>query len=62
MNIEELLEIEEIQKLRIMYSHYLDGGDAYIAVPDTAYVPVPGAVILGLLGLGAAGIKLRKFA
>jgi len=25
-------------------------------------VPVPGAVLLGLLGLGAAGIKLRKYA
>ena len=25
-------------------------------------VPVPGAILLGLLGLGAAGIKLRKFA
>jgi len=25
-------------------------------------VPVPGAVLLGMLGLGAAGIKLRKFA
>ena len=27
MTIEELLEIEEIKKLRIMYSHYLDSGD-----------------------------------
>jgi hypothetical protein len=26
------------------------------------YVPVPGAVLLGMLGLGAAGLKLRKFA
>lgn len=25
-------------------------------------VPVPGAVLLGMLGLGAAGVKLRKFA
>jgi len=25
-------------------------------------VPVPGAVLLGLLGLGAAGLKLRKYA
>jgi hypothetical protein len=25
-------------------------------------VPVPGAVLLGILGLGAAGVKLRKFA
>jgi hypothetical protein len=27
LTIEELLEIEEIKKLRIMYSHYLDSGD-----------------------------------
>lgn len=27
---------------------------------DGVVVPVPGAVLLGLLGLGAAGIKLRK--
>lgn len=33
-----------------------------ILVPDTSYVPVPGAVILGLLGLGAVGLKLRKYA
>ena len=26
------------------------------------YVPVPGAVLLGMLGLGAAGLKLRRFA
>ena len=26
MTIEELLEIEEIKKLRILYSHYIDGG------------------------------------
>lgn len=25
-------------------------------------VPIPGAVLLGMLGLGAAGIKLRKYA
>ena len=28
----------------------------------TSVVPVPGAVLLGILGLSAAGIKLRKFA
>jgi len=35
-------------------------GGAKIAVPDTAYVPVPGAVLLGMLGLGAAGLRLRR--
>lgn len=32
--------------------------DSFILTP----VPVPAAVILGMLGLGVAGIKLRKFA
>lgn len=27
----------------------------------TSVVPVPGAVLLGMLGLGAVGIKLRRF-
>jgi hypothetical protein len=33
----------------------------HLLVPDTV-VPVPAAVLLGLLGLGAAGMKLRRFA
>ena len=32
-----------------------------IAVPDTEYVPVPGAVLLGMIGMSIAGVKLRKF-
>lgn len=28
----------------------------------TSVVPLPGAVLLGILGLGAAGLKLRKYA
>ena len=39
-----------------------DPDGAFILVPDTSYVPVPGAVLLGILGLGAVGIKLRKYA
>jgi len=35
---------------------------AQILVPDGEYVPVPGALLLGMLGLSAAGIKLRRFA
>jgi hypothetical protein len=35
---------------------------ANILVPDTKYVPTPGAVLLGILGLGIAGLKLRKYA
>jgi hypothetical protein len=26
------------------------------------FVPVPAAVLLGILGLGAVGVKLRKYA
>jgi len=29
---------------------------------DVTHAPVPGAVLLGLLGLCVAGVKLRKFA
>ena len=29
---------------------------------EVTVVPVPGAVLLGILGLSVAGIKLRKFA
>lgn len=37
-------------------------GSGYEGVLDIAAVPVPGAVLLGLLGMVVAGVKLRKFA
>ena len=40
--------------------HYYNNGIALTL--KTAPVPVPGAVLLGMLGLGVAGIKLRKHA
>ena len=43
-------------------SLYNEGDLGFIARPDTEYVPVPASVIIGLLGMGVAGIKLRKFA
>ncbi len=38
------------------------GGYGGYAQDMIVRVPVPGAVLLGLLGLGAAGLKLRRFA
>lgn len=39
-----------------------EGGNG-VGIDDTMYaVPVPGAMLLGFLGLGAAGLKLRKYA
>lgn len=42
--------------------HLPDPRLAAWVVSDHAVIPVPGAVLLGILGLGAAGLKLRKFA
>lgn len=33
---------------------------SYVLVPDTVTVPVPGAMLLGSLGLGAAGLHLKR--
>jgi len=47
-----------IGNVRILQAYY---GDEY-RQDQLYYVPVPGAVLLGMLGLSVAGIKLRKFA
>lgn len=39
-----------------------DYDDFVVMVESVNPVPVPGAVLLGILGLSAAGIKLRRFA
>jgi len=40
-----------------------DPGGNGVGIDDVMYaVPVPGAVLLGVLGLGVAGLKLRKYA
>ncbi|MBN1972643.1 MAG: hypothetical protein JW787_03330 [Sedimentisphaerales bacterium] len=43
------------------YNTGLNDGIDFIAVPDTVAVPVPAAVLLGMLGMLIAGIKLRKY-
>jgi hypothetical protein len=39
-----------------------EAGEFALAAMTVRLVPVPGAVLLGLLGLGYAGVKLRKYA
>lgn len=43
------------------YYHLNFAGVDSVDIPD-GVIPVPGAVLLGMLGLSVAGIKLRKFA
>ncbi|GAF81068.1 unnamed protein product, partial [marine sediment metagenome] len=48
-----------------MYKMYTNnqGHTCYSRKQDQLYLtPVPGAVLLGMIGLGVAGVKLRKFA
>jgi len=47
-----------IGNVRILQAYTTSGG---LAQDQLYLVPVPAAVLLGLLGLGAAGMKLRKF-
>jgi hypothetical protein len=48
-----------IGKVRILNTYGVDGTKL---AQDQLYFPVPGAVLLGIIGLGVAGWKLRKFA
>ena len=45
------------------YNTGFDGsGTDFIVAPDTTIIPVPTAVLLGMLGLSVVGVKLRKHA
>jgi len=52
-----------IGQVRILNMWGLDQNGQYVKIAqDQLYVPIPAAVLLGMLGLGAAGLKLRKYA
>ena len=58
------LNLDDVLLIGIRVQGNMVGGD-YPSSSDTFHVsvvPVPGAVLLGILGLGAVGIKLRKYA
>ena len=42
--------------------NYTTGAGAHFVMDNFTIVPIPGAVLLGILGVSAVGIKLRKFA
>jgi len=61
------LDLSMIDDIGFTISAYMDGKGMNPSSPDAFHisvvpVPVPAAVILGMLGLGVAGIKLRKYA
>lgn len=55
------LDLANIQKMGFRVSGDF-GSDGSSDTFHVSIVPVPGAVLLGILGLGAVGLKLRKYA
>jgi hypothetical protein len=43
-------------------SAFDDGVGYFVAAPDTTVIPVPPAILLGMIGLSVVGVKLRKHA
>jgi hypothetical protein len=59
------LKLGDITRIGFRIQSPMDGQNGFASTSDTFYtsvVPVPAAVILGILGLGVVGIKLRKYA
>ena len=57
-NITEIGFLVQGNMIGLTNDAYPSSGDAF----HMSVVPVPGAILLGILGLSAAGLKLRKFA
>jgi hypothetical protein len=52
-----------IKQVRVLNTYGVDvDGNPIKLAQDMLWVPAPAAILLGILGLGVAGIKLRKFA
>ena len=59
------LDLSNITDIGFYVKAYMDGVPPNPSSPDAFHVsvvPVPAAVLLGILGLGVAGLKLRKYA
>lgn len=56
--------IGDVRVLQTYKTYFFkNGGECFELKQDQLYLtPVPGAVLLGVLGLGVAGLKLRRFA
>jgi len=54
--------LDEVTNIGVNVGGNLTGDPSNPDFFHVSIVPVPGAVLLGMLGLGAVGVKLRKFA
>ncbi|MBN1805949.1 MAG: hypothetical protein JW837_11925 [Sedimentisphaerales bacterium] len=59
------LDLADVDDIGFYIRGNMTGGEGLPTNPDgyhISIVPVPGAILLGILGMGIAGLKLRKFA
>jgi hypothetical protein len=60
VNIRSTIDFDRIEL--VSYGGYGGVSPFAFELDNLAVVPVPAAVLLGMLGLSVAGVKLRKFA